>query len=170
MSVVVESYQKSNFNEDKSALGVNTWITKEQFPFRLFFGTLIPMGTKVPLPTAGQQQEGNALPHADLPAAPDLQFQIPEIFVIFLHGGREENKFEAQSFQQAVNHWPLAFFVLPLLAVLQDLSKFVDDPKERHPKWIDCEEPKCPREEHYSNSAEGNSAHLLLKTELPCNK
>lgn len=47
--------------------------------------------------------------------------------IIFLHGVGEGNKFKAQNFQAAVNHW--AFFGVPLLAVLQDLSVLVDETK-----------------------------------------
>lgn len=40
--------------------------------------------------------------------------------------GKETN-LRHKAFKKLGNHQALAFFVVPLLAVLQDLSKFVDD-------------------------------------------
>lgn len=43
MYIVVENYQKSNFNEGKSALGVKYMDYERKIPFKLFFSALIPV-------------------------------------------------------------------------------------------------------------------------------
>lgn len=43
MQVVVENYQKSNFNEGRSALGVKYMDYERKIPVKLFFSALIPV-------------------------------------------------------------------------------------------------------------------------------
>lgn len=48
-----------------------------------------------------------------------------DFLTIFLHGVKETNS-RHKTFRK-LNHWAVAFFGVPLLAVFQDLSVFVDD-------------------------------------------